>query len=83
MRRRRAIDRGFVLSDHADWPGLLRTVNESGAKRVWTTHGYSDVFASRLRESGYDADRFETSFVGEMLDEGEQDSPLDDEAMSS
>lgn len=38
-RRRRAIDRGFVLSDHADWQGLLDTVAATGARNVWATHG--------------------------------------------
>jgi putative mRNA 3-end processing factor len=49
-RRRRGHGRGFVLSDHADWPGLLRTVRESGARRVLVTHGQSDVLARYLRE---------------------------------
>lgn len=39
IRRRRAADRGFVLSDHADWPGLLDTIQASGADHVAITHG--------------------------------------------
>ena len=39
-RRRRSLDRGFVLSDHADWPGMLSAIRASGASRVWVTHGY-------------------------------------------
>jgi putative mRNA 3-end processing factor len=39
IRRRRAADRGFVLSDHADWPGLLDTIHATGAERVAVTHG--------------------------------------------
>src|SRR4029078_7951753 len=38
-RRRRTVDRGFVLSDHVDWPSLLRAVEGTGAERVWVTHG--------------------------------------------
>jgi putative mRNA 3-end processing factor len=49
-RRRRGYERGFVLSDHADWDGLVATVRESGASRVFTTHGQNDVFARYLRE---------------------------------
>jgi putative mRNA 3-end processing factor len=51
-RRRRGYDRGFVLSDHADWPSLLRTVRECGAHTVFTTHGRSDEMARYLSEAG-------------------------------
>ena len=65
-RRRRGYERGFVLSDHADWPGLLRTVRESGARKVYVTHGQSDVLARYLRESeGIDAEPLDTLFEGE------------------
>lgn len=55
MRRRRAIDRGFVLSDHADWPSLVRTVAETGARRVLVTHGHVAPLVRHLREAGVDA----------------------------
>ena len=47
-RRRRGYERGFVLSDHADWPGLLETVRQSGAQQVYVTHGQCDVLARYL-----------------------------------
>jgi putative mRNA 3-end processing factor len=72
-RRRRAVDRGFVLSDHADWPGLLGAVEATGAERVWVTHGYSAVLARRLSERGLDAHAVATRF------EGERDDATDDE----
>jgi putative mRNA 3-end processing factor len=56
IRRRQGYDRGFVVSDHADWPGLLETIRESGAPRVLTTHGYSEALARHLREQGLEAD---------------------------
>ena len=49
-RRRRGFDRGFVVSDHADWPGLLRTIRETGAQRVYATHGHRDTLVRYLRE---------------------------------
>jgi len=55
QRRRRSFDRGFALSDHADWPGLLRTIRESGARRVLATHGYREALVRWLREQGVDA----------------------------
>ena len=64
-RRRRALDRGFVLSDHADWNALLRTVRETGASRVLTTHGYSEVLARYLSEAGLSAEPLVTRFEGE------------------
>lgn len=54
-RRRNGYDRGFVLSDHADWPDLLRTVKETGAHFILPTHGNSEVLSRRLNELGYDA----------------------------
>lgn len=71
-RRRRAVDRGFVLSDHADWPGLLGAVRATGAERVWVTHGYTAVLARWLREQGLDAHTVQTRF------EGERDDAADD-----
>lgn len=50
-RRRRGFDRGFVLSDHADWPSLLRTIRETGASRVLATHGHREALVRYLRES--------------------------------
>ena len=54
-RRRRGFDRGFVLSDHADWPGLLATIRETGASRVLATHGHREALVRFLREAGLDA----------------------------
>jgi phosphoserine phosphatase len=48
VRRQRAYDRGFVLSDHADWPSLLSTIRESGASRVLATHGHAEPLARYL-----------------------------------
>ncbi len=64
-RRRRSYDRGFVLSDHADWPALLATIAETGARRVRVTHGYSEELARHLRERGLEADALETRYEGE------------------
>jgi len=61
-RRRRGYDRGFVLSDHADWPGLLRTIEETGATRILTTHGQSASLVRLLRERGLDAAELSTPF---------------------
>lgn len=64
-RRRRGYDRGFVLSDHADWPALLRTIEESRAKRVLLTHGYSDALVRYLRERGCNAAALRTAYGDE------------------
>lgn len=64
-RRRRAVDRGFVLSDHADWPGLLAAIEATGAERVWVTHGYTAVLARWLQEQGLEAVAVPTRYEGE------------------
>jgi putative mRNA 3-end processing factor len=76
VRRRRAADRGFVISDHADWAGLNRAIAETGAHHVHVTHGYTSIFARWLADQGYDAQIVRTEFTGETLD-GET---LEDEA---
>lgn len=67
-RRRRAIDKGFVLSDHCDWSELLSSIKETGAEKVICTHGYTDIFSRYLQELGYDA-RTETTQYGEEENE--------------
>lgn len=61
-RRRQAMDRGFVLSDHADWPGLQRAIAATGASRVIVTHGYEAVMVRWLAEQGLRAEAFETEY---------------------
>ena len=65
VRRQRAYDRGFVLSDHADWPALLDTVRDTGAGRVFATHGHAEPLARYLREQGYDAGILRTAWEDE------------------
>jgi len=72
-RRRRAVDRGFVLSDHADWHGLLAAIKETGAEHIGVTHGYVPVFVRYLREYGYDASAYETRYQGETVDDDGED----------
>ena len=62
IRRRRAMDRGFVVSDHADWPGLHQAIKATGAEKIFTTHGYTDIFARWLKAQGYDAEVVPTEF---------------------
>lgn len=73
-RRRRGVDRGFVLSDHADWPGLLWAIEQSGAERVMVTHGQVNVLVRYLAEKGLDARAFQTEY-GEEDDTLEQAAP--------
>lgn len=66
VRRQRAFDRGFVLSDHADWPALLATVEETGASRVLATHGHAEPFARFLGEQGIESGVMRTAWEGEV-----------------
>ena len=65
-RRRRAVDRGFVLSDHADWPGLQRAIGATGAERVIVTHGYESVMVRWLIDQGLEAGAFSTEYGDEQ-----------------
>jgi putative mRNA 3-end processing factor len=68
-RRRQGVDRGFVLSDHADWPGLQRAIGATGASRVIVTHGFEAVMVRWLQEQGLEAGSFRTEF-------GEETEPV-------
>jgi putative mRNA 3-end processing factor len=65
-KRRRAMDRGFVLSDHVDWPSLLGAIEATGAERVWATHGYTNILVRHLREQGKWAEVLSTEWEGEQ-----------------
>ncbi|MBT1708650.1 ligase-associated DNA damage response exonuclease [Fulvivirgaceae bacterium PWU5] len=73
-RRRRGADRGFALSDHADWESLNTTVRETGAERVYVTHGYTEIYTQWLREQGLEAHAVKTHYEGELSEmvEGEE-----------
>jgi putative mRNA 3-end processing factor len=68
-RRRQGYDRGFVVSDHADWPALLQSVEQSGANRVLTTHGQAEIFADYLNHArpGTTALPLHTAVQGETV----------------
>ena len=72
-RRRRNTDTGFVLSDHADWEGLNGAVQQTGAQRVFVTHGYTSVYAGYLRETGLDAHEADTEYTGDEGSESEKE----------
>ena len=67
-RRRRAIDHAFVLSDHADWKGLISAIKYTGCENVITTHGYTDIFAQYLCEQGWNARTEKTQYETETLE---------------
>lgn len=71
-RRRQAFDRGFALSDHADWPGLLTAIQATGAENIWATHGYTEVLSRWLSEQGYCSGVLTTPFGEE---EGQANNP--------
>ena len=57
-RRRNGYDRGFVISDHADWNGLVQAIKESQAKNIVVTHGRSDILIRYLKDINLKANHF-------------------------
>ena len=77
-RRRRGVDRGFVLSDHADWPGLQSAIRATGAQRDIVTHGYEAVMVRWLTEQGLEAGSFRTEYGAQDDDASASPSASDD-----
>lgn len=76
--RRKNVDGGFVISDHADWNGLLEAVKATGASKVYVTHGYQSVFSRYLNEIGIASAEVKTEYG--LEDEGEAEAPAPVEA---
>ena len=74
VRRRRAADRGFIVSDHADWDGLNDAIKATGATKIFATHGYTSSFRRWLSEQGYDAHVVSTDYHGEQIDADDGDA---------
>jgi putative mRNA 3-end processing factor len=69
-RRRQSLNRGFVLSDHADWPGLLGAIAEMDPETVFVTHGYAEELVRFLNETGRTANVWPEP-IGRTLEDGE------------
>jgi putative mRNA 3-end processing factor len=79
-RRRAGLDRGFVLSDHADWPGLVGAIAATGAQRVIVTHGQEAVLVRWLQQQGLQAEAMETAYGDERAnDTGVAETPGSDQ----
>ena len=63
IKRRRSADKGFVISDHADWAGLNWAIRETEAEKIFVTHGYTESFSKWLRFKGLDASIVKTEFA--------------------
>ncbi len=75
-----SLDRGFVLSDHADWNALLNTVQQTKAERILVTHGHAVSLSRHLAERGLNALPLPTRFEGESLVATDDDTPGHDES---
>jgi len=70
-KRRRAADRGFIMSDHADWNGLISAIDATNCECVYLTHGYTASFTRYLNEIGFNAREVHTLYGGE-----EEEAPI-------
>lgn len=69
IRRRKVVDRGFVLSDHVDWSSMLTAIRETGAETVWVTHGYVRQVVEHLNQIGLNAAALATQYGNEEDDD--------------
>jgi putative mRNA 3-end processing factor len=77
-RRWRSADAGFALSDHADWPGLLKAIEATSAEKVFVTHGFTATFSKYLNEIGIESEEVKTQYGNE---EEEEQTPIATEAI--
>nr|WP_295901963.1 ligase-associated DNA damage response exonuclease [uncultured Bdellovibrio sp.] len=61
-RRRKGYEKGFALSDHADWNELNQTIKATGATTVFLTHGRTDVLQRYLTDQGKTVRLFTTEY---------------------
>ena len=84
--RRRNVDAGFIMSDHADWPGLLEAIKATGAEKVFVTHGFQAAFSRYLNEIGIASAEVKTEYGNDEEEappeifEGKKEEVIDDEA---
>lgn len=81
--RRRNADAGFALSDHADWKGLLQTIKDTGASKVFVTHGFQAAFSRYLNEIGIEAAEVKTEYgtEDEEIQKEDQGTKFENEAI--
>lgn len=77
--RRKNVDGGFVISDHADWNGLLQAVKATGASKVYVTHGYQAAFSRYLNEIGIESAEVKTEYGEEDEGAGDEQGILNNE----
>ncbi len=77
--RRKNADAGFALSDHCDWQSLLSSVKETGASRVFVTHGFQSTFSRYLNEAGIEAAEVKTEFGTEDEETGTEPTTNNEE----
>ena len=53
--RQRGVELPIILSDHADWDELTRTITETGAQEVWVTHGREEALVRWCEINGIKA----------------------------
>lgn len=50
--RQRGVELPLIVSDHADWGELTRTIAETNAEEIWVTHGREDALLHHIETAG-------------------------------
>jgi len=69
--RQGGIELPLVISDHADWPGLTKTILATGASEIWVTHGQEDALVHWCKTQGLKARPLDIVGYGDEEETGE------------
>jgi len=53
--KQRRVELPLIISDHADWDDLIRTIEDVGAREIWVTHGREDALVHQAKQMGLEA----------------------------
>jgi putative mRNA 3-end processing factor len=78
----RGVELPLVISDHADWPELLQTIEQVAAPEIWVTHGAEDALIHEVAKRGIRGRALRLLGYGEDVQEGSAEFRQQDAAES-
>ena len=75
--RQNGVELPLVISDHADWDGLLMTIAATGAGEIWVTHGQEDALVHWCTTRGLKARPLDIVGYGDEDEESATRAPAE------